>query len=118
MIDSIGGRVRDLRDRFGKNRDDFATELGISKSTLVRYESNERKPDADFLMALYEKYNISIHWILFGESDPDNPSEEEQDRHLYEIHEMFVVGILRQLPPAVVESLCHFLLSIIRSRSN
>lgn len=110
---TIGIRIRQIRDNFGKSRDEFANTLGISRNTLQRYETDERKPDADFLIALYEKYEISIHWILFGERDPDNPSNEDQDRNIYEIHEMFIVGMLRQLPPTAVESLSHFLQALI-----
>lgn len=60
----IGIRIRDLRG--DRSQQDFADELGVSLSTLRRYESGERMPDAEFLLALLEKEAADPTWVLTG----------------------------------------------------
>ena len=44
----------------------FAARFGIHRNTLPRYESGERSPTADFLLALCTEYNIQPNWLLLG----------------------------------------------------
>jgi len=63
-LQTLGQRLRSLRGR--KPRDIFATELGIHKNTLARYESDERRPDASFLRQLCDYCNVASDWLLRG----------------------------------------------------
>jgi len=65
-IDSIGKRISAIRGKI--SRDVFAPTMGISKSTLQRYETDEREPDASFLLAV-RKCGINPLWILTGEGE-------------------------------------------------
>lgn len=35
----------------------------------MRYESGDRKPDSDFLIALCKEYKVSANWLLLGEEE-------------------------------------------------
>lgn len=112
---TIGIRIRQIRESFGKSRDDFANTLGISRNTLQRYETDERKPDADFLIALNEKYNISANWILFGNSHQSENSDNDED-YLQDISEKTLIYLCRQHSPSVISSLISLLGNISNSK--
>ena len=65
--DSPGFRLRKLRERLGKTQQVFADELGISGSTLSRYEKNMRGPDTYFFYLLRMKTGVDLTWLLTGE---------------------------------------------------
>lgn len=64
-MNEISERIRMIRR--GVSRDEFAARLGISPTTLKRYETGERKPDPDFLETLISDQKISRSWLLTGE---------------------------------------------------
>lgn len=61
---NIGNRIRELRGKV--SRKVFSGYFGISEMTLVRYEKNERVPDASFIALICQKYNITSDWLIFG----------------------------------------------------
>jgi len=60
----IGKRLREIRGN--TSRYDFAPLVGVSKSTLARYEQGSRAPDATFIGLLLEKFDINPVWFLYG----------------------------------------------------
>lgn len=63
---TIGDRIKSIRGRL--SRDKFAPQTGISKTTLVNYETGERTPPSDYLVKILELYpDISPAWLLTGE---------------------------------------------------
>jgi len=61
----IGQRFVQVRGRM--KREAFAPLLGISSSTLARYERGERSPDADLVATLQEKFGVDPCWFITGE---------------------------------------------------
>lgn len=73
----IGERIRSVRGAF--SRDTFADTVGVSRNTLLRYEQEERRPDADFLQRVCERHGVDPTWLLLGTSasrSPDVPPAE------------------------------------------
>ena len=67
MSKEIGERLRSVRGDVSQS--DFADRLGISLSSWRRYESGERDPDAETLVALHEKVGVNPLWILCGKRE-------------------------------------------------
>lgn len=66
----LAARLRDVRRRLGDpDRDVFAAELNISKSSIAHYERGERTPDAEVLAAYNAKHAINMNWLITGEGD-------------------------------------------------
>jgi len=63
----IGERIKQLRGK--EPQELFAKRFGVSRSTILRYESGGRDPDAGFLIALCRTYNVSANWLLLGEEE-------------------------------------------------
>ncbi|EAA9933508.1 helix-turn-helix transcriptional regulator [Salmonella enterica] len=60
----LSGRLQVVRGKM--TQDEFAKALGVGRTTLIRYESGERVPDANFLQVLSLKFNVDPSWLLLG----------------------------------------------------
>lgn len=72
-IDSaeIGTRIKRLRKEAQKPQYQFADLLYISPSYLALIESGKRAPTLDVLVQVSKICNVSIDYLLFGESSDD-----------------------------------------------
>lgn len=80
---SLGERLRERREKFGKSQLTVASDLGLNNTQLSRYEAGINNPDPDAIKKLAEYYGTTIDY-LFGRTDistPDakiNPREQAQ----------------------------------------
>lgn len=65
----IGRKVRDVREVARATQAQFAERLGISTSYLNQIENNQRPVSAAVLLALAEKFDVSISDLSSGEGD-------------------------------------------------
>lgn len=72
----LGRRLAEVREKFMKERDEFAAMLGnVSASALSNYERGDNVPDAMVLAAYHEKFGVSLGWLVFEKGDMfDDPS--------------------------------------------
>ena len=49
---TIGGRLREERQRLGMNQSDFGAHGGVKKVAQIHYEQDERSPDVDYLAGI------------------------------------------------------------------
>lgn len=59
-----GERLKQIRG--SKTQAEFAKFLGIGRTTLIRYEAGERRPDVELLVKLNMLYGIQPLWLLTG----------------------------------------------------
>lgn len=67
-IETLAGRIAWVRGE--ERQEDFAERLGIGRTTLIRYESGERTPDAGFLSSLVAEFGVDASWLLLGGGVP------------------------------------------------
>ncbi|MFF1875480.1 helix-turn-helix domain-containing protein [Kitasatospora herbaricolor] len=60
VLDEVGPRLRRLRARRGLTLAALAETTGISKSTLSRLESGQRRPSLELLLPLAGAYNVPL----------------------------------------------------------
>lgn len=65
---TIGSRIKSLRQAMKLNQIEFAKTLGIKQSTLSSYENGVVFPSSDILLTIAQNYHISLDW-LFGLSE-------------------------------------------------
>jgi transcriptional regulator with XRE-family HTH domain len=75
-LETLGERLARVRKTYGESIDlpnlgraVFASLLGVSARAYAAYELGEREPPIDFLIALRNKTQISLDWLL----DPHQP---------------------------------------------
>lgn len=75
---AIGKRLRSARGE--RSRKVFAAELGISPTTLFRYEKGDRSIDADVIANVCKTFGIDPRWLLLGDGTPPM-STQRQGEH-------------------------------------
>lgn len=65
----IGERLVELRGKLSQQ--DFAESIGVSKRTIIRYEKEDRLPDAEVVARICEHYNVNPVWLLVGKQSAD-----------------------------------------------
>lgn len=107
----IGERIKQLRGK--EPQEVFAKRFGVSRSTILRYESGDREPDSGFIIALCREYNVSANWLLLGDDyknkgqNSDNLSSFSAERAIdekllvsvIEAIEEYLADTNRALPP-------------------
>ena len=76
---NIGKRLRLIRKKNKFSITKLAEIFDISKQTLLRYESGERRPTNDFIEEFGRWFNLSGDWLLYGEPPIYRLNEKEQD---------------------------------------
>jgi len=49
---------------------EFAGTLGITRNTLLNYDTNKGFPDFERLQKIHKIFKININWLLSGEGEP------------------------------------------------
>lgn len=69
-MQTIGGRIRDLRRKKGVTATEVARATAIPKSNISCFENNRSKPSVDALIRLSNYFEVSADWILKGNTVP------------------------------------------------
>src|ERR687884_284310 len=64
VLAELGPRLRRLRERRGLTLTALAEKTGISKSTLSRLESGQRRPSLELLLPLAEAYHLPLDELV------------------------------------------------------
>jgi transcriptional regulator with XRE-family HTH domain len=71
-LELVGPRLRQIRELRGITLTDLATRTNISKSTLSRLETGQRRPTLDLLLPLAQTYRVPLD-DLVGAPDVGDP---------------------------------------------
>lgn len=66
--------LKALRDSLNMTQEEFGKSIGLAKSTYNNYETGARKPKSDFWIAIAQKYNVSIDYLM-GIENPQNENQ-------------------------------------------
>ena len=61
---TIGERLKELRDEKNEKQQDVASAICVDRTVISFYERNERKPDADKLIALANHFGVTTDFLL------------------------------------------------------
>ena len=64
MINGLPQRLSDVRNKFGYTQKSVATRIGVSASVVSGYETGERTPSLENLLALSYLYKCSTDYLL------------------------------------------------------
>lgn len=64
MIKGLPEKLRDLRIKHGFSQREAADKLNISPSIISGYETGERTPSTEILLAISYLYNCSTDYLL------------------------------------------------------
>lgn len=64
MGNTLGDRLRALREQSGKTQRELAALLCINRVSYTQYENNKRTPPPDTLRKLAIIFNVSVDYLL------------------------------------------------------
>lgn len=64
MINEMPQKLKALRTQLGFSQKQIADKLGVSPSIVSGYETGERTPSTENLLALSYLYNVSADYLL------------------------------------------------------
>ncbi|ASA97906.1 helix-turn-helix domain-containing protein [Anoxybacillus sp. LAT_38] len=64
MVEYLGTRIQNARERKGLSASEAAKLVGVSKSTWSLYESDKRTPSVDTLKIIAEKLDVSMDYLV------------------------------------------------------
>lgn len=73
MIKGLPDKLKLLRKKYGLSQKEVAERIDISTSIVSGYETGERTPSADKLLALAYLYHCSTDYLLGKETDLQKP---------------------------------------------
>jgi transcriptional regulator with XRE-family HTH domain len=62
-METVTSRLIELREGHGLNKLEMAKKLGVSKSTITRYETGEIKPNIEMMIKIRQVFGVSLDWI-------------------------------------------------------
>ena len=72
MREDLARRLVDFRKRFDFSQEELANKLGVSRQTIIKWESGETVPSIDFVKDLSKIYGVTVDDLL----NTDKPIEE------------------------------------------
>ena len=62
--DTIGKRIKELREEKGLSQVKLAEELHIDRSTIAKYETNKVEPSLSMIYLLVEYFHVTADYLL------------------------------------------------------
>ena len=78
MEETLGQRLRKLREEWGETQETVARLTGINRSNLANYETDVRNPRIEQLQKLADFYGVSSTYLLTGKEIYDKPELSPQ----------------------------------------
>ena len=69
FLEEVSARLKELRKVLGFTQEEISRDLGISKSTYVRYEASQMMPKIAVIGVLHNKYDVNINWFFSGKGN-------------------------------------------------
>ena len=80
---TIGQRIASRRKLANLSQESISEQLGVSRQSVSKWESDAGLPDIDNLIALSKIFGVSVGWLLGTEQDPNfDPSTGLSDAQL------------------------------------
>ena len=80
MTESIGQRIKKLREEIGMSQQDLAGRLGVLRPTISQIENGERKVIAEELIKLSEILNTSVQYLMGLVDQPEIILQERREK--------------------------------------
>ena len=103
-MNTIGARLRILRECAEITQRELSREFGIRNSMMSMLESDERIIPIDVLLKYSEIFGVSTDWILKGEATQTSCSGSEDDE-MMDIYRSLTSVRLREVALAQIRAL-------------
>ncbi|WP_069300376.1 helix-turn-helix domain-containing protein [Neptunicoccus sediminis] len=102
---SFGGRLQAAREAKGLTVQGLSEKLGVQPESIEAWESDEDSPRSNRLQMLAGLLNVSIVWLINGESNGTSHVEDAFDRPVAINDALGEIAQLKETLAAAVEKL-------------
>jgi len=102
----FGNRLKALREARGLSRKTFAETMGVSYSTVSKYENGERFPDLDLLRKFAVYFDVSADYLLGLTPIPSAIAGDREDANFAAVPRPSVLKQLSQTERQTYLELC------------
>lgn len=71
---TTGQRIALKRKEAGLSQETLGAELGVSRQSIYKWESDTALPEIDKLVALSRRFGVTVGWLLGVEEAPETAS--------------------------------------------
>ena len=100
---TTGQRIAQKRKESGLSQEALGEEVGVSRQSIYKWESDAALPEIDKLVALSRRFGVTVGWLLGVEEAPEAPpapdSRELTDAQLKMVEEITERYIAAQTAP-------------------
>ena len=100
---TTGQRIAQKRKEIGLSQEALGEEVGVSRQSIYKWESDAALPEIDKLVALSRRFGVTVGWLLGVEEAPEAPpapdSRELTDAQLKMVEEITERYIAAQTAP-------------------
>lgn len=79
---TVGQRIAQKRKELGLSQEALGEQLGVSRQSIYKWESDTVLPEVEKLIALSRMFSVSVGWLL-GEEDAETGEEARPRAHRY-----------------------------------
>ena len=73
MEGTINQRIKLLREHLGLSQDEFASQIGLSRKMLSRYEKGKNVPSEKTLRLIEQTFSVNPSWLREGKGEMFKP---------------------------------------------
>ena len=84
-LTEVGKFITELRKEHGLTQEQLGEKIGITNKTISRWETGTYLPPADALLALSERYGVSINEILAGKRISEQEYKQVAEENLLQV---------------------------------
>ncbi|CVK18420.1 helix-turn-helix domain-containing protein [Sporomusa sphaeroides] len=100
-MEHLGSRIRLVRGE--RTQDDFASSIGVDRTTLSAYERGRREPDLKTLLIIAQFGRVSLDWLAGRHSNPSiERAQAYNDPKWSEVQEL---ALSHNVKPVKIEQL-------------
>ncbi len=100
---TTGQRIAQKRKEAGLSQETLGAELGVSRQSIYKWESDTALPEIDKLVALSRRFGVTVGWLLGVEEAPETSSAPDSgeltDAQLKMVEEITARYIAAQTAP-------------------
>lgn len=92
-IETIGDRIKIIRG--GESRESLAPRIGVSRNTIVNYETGKSDPVSTFLIKILDVHpNINPTWLLTGKGPMEKGGEIQKTVSSAQVDHSFLEAVI------------------------
>ena len=85
---TTGQKIADKRRELELSQEALGAELGVSRQTIYKWESDTSLPEIDKLVALSRRFQVPVGWLLGVEEEPERQSADFSPEQLKLLEEI------------------------------